>query len=105
MCCRAPRPTDAIVYARPAKRGVECLHPTGGFPMKPYLLALLAFGALASSPLAASAAEPGYVAKAVADPSRPADERKLDAVRKPAEVLAFSGIKPGDTVAEYLPGG
>jgi predicted methyltransferase len=45
------------------------------------------------------------VAKAVADPSRPADNRKVDAVRKPAEVLAFAGVKPGETVAEYLPGG
>jgi predicted methyltransferase len=31
-----------------------------------------------------------YVAKAVADPSRPADDRKLDADRKPAEVLVYA---------------
>jgi predicted methyltransferase len=62
------------------------------------LVALLA-------PLAANAAIPDYVAKAVADPQRPADFRKLDADRKPADVLAFSGVKPGETVAEYLPGG
>lgn len=48
---------------------------------------------------------PDYVRKAVAEPSRPADERKWDAVRKPSAVLAFARIKPGELVAEYLPGG
>jgi predicted methyltransferase len=68
------------------------------------LAALLAFGAVGLSPLTASAATE-YVAKAIADPSRPADDRKSDIVRKPAEVLAFAGLKPGQSVAEYLPGG
>ena len=45
------------------------------------------------------------IARAVADPTRPAEDRKLDADRKPAEVLRFSGVKPGETVGEYLPGG
>jgi predicted methyltransferase len=53
----------------------------------------------------ASAAIPDNIAKAVADSSRPADDRKLDADRKPAEVLAYADIKPGETIAEYLPGG
>ena len=66
-------------------------------------LALLLAALLASS--AAMADVPDYDAKAVADTVRPADFRKLDADRKPAEVLAFSGVKPGETVAEYLPGG
>ena len=52
-----------------------------------------------------AAAIPDYDTKAVADTARPADFRKLDADRKPADVLAFSGVKPGETVAEYLPGG
>jgi predicted methyltransferase len=73
--------------------------------MKIHLLALLALGALAIAPFAASAAEPGYVAQAVADPARSAGDRKSDALRKPAQVLAFAGVKPGETVAEYLPGG
>ena len=54
---------------------------------------------------AAHAATPDYVTKALADPSRTAEERALDAVRKPADVLTFSGVKPGQKVAEYLPGG
>jgi predicted methyltransferase len=73
--------------------------------MKTHMLALTALCALALSPFAASAAESGSVAHAMADPARPASDRKLDAVRKPAQVLAFAGIKAGDTVAEYLPGG
>jgi predicted methyltransferase len=73
--------------------------------MKTHLLALAAWGALALSPVAASVAESATIAKAVADLSRPPGDRKYDAVRKPAEVLAFVGVKPGQTVAEYLPGG
>src|SRR6185503_1867314 len=73
--------------------------------MKLFLLvAFVAFSAMGLSSLSASAAT-GYLAKAVADPSRPADDRKSDIVRKPAEVLAFAGLKPGQSVAEYLPGG
>jgi predicted methyltransferase len=36
----------------------------------------------------------------LADPSRPADDLKDDAARKPAEILAFAGLRPGDTVVE-----
>lgn len=61
--------------------------------------------AAAAGLAAASPAVPGYIAKAMADPSRPADDRKLDAVRKPGEVLAFARVRPGEAVGEYLPGG
>jgi len=67
------------------------------------LLGLL-IAAVHSSPVLAADVLP-YVAKAVADPNRPQDDRKLDGDRKPAEVLAFSGVKPGQTIAEFLPGG
>ncbi|HLY54075.1 MAG TPA: methyltransferase [Stellaceae bacterium] len=66
--------------------------------------AVIAMLLLAAAP-GLAAATPSPVALAVADPSRPADDRKLDADRKPVAVLAFAGIKPGQTVAEYLPGG
>jgi predicted methyltransferase len=36
----------------------------------------------------------------LSDPGRPEADRKDDAARKPAEVLAFAGIRPGDTVLE-----
>jgi predicted methyltransferase len=48
---------------------------------------------------------PEYIAAAVADPNRPAADKERDANRRPAEVLQFAGIKPGDKIAELLPGG
>jgi predicted methyltransferase len=47
---------------------------------------------------------PKAVAAAVADPARPEADRKRDANRKPAESVAFAGLKPGDHVADLLPG-
>jgi predicted methyltransferase len=44
-------------------------------------------------------------AAAVADPARPEADRARDAARKPAEIVAFAGVEPGDVVAEFLPGG
>ena len=44
-------------------------------------------------------------AAAVAHPERPDADRARDAARKPAEIVAFAGVKPGDVVAEFLPGG
>jgi predicted methyltransferase len=64
-----------------------------------------AIGAFALAPVATRADAPAAIARAVADPARPAADRKLDAVRKPAAVMAFAGIRPGEAVAEYLPGG
>ncbi len=54
---------------------------------------------------AAIAAAPAYLLQAVGDPSRPADDTKRDADRKPAETLAFAGVKPGSDVVDLLPGG
>lgn len=75
--------------------------------MKPTAAVLAA--ALALSPLLAAnaraAAAPAYVAAAVADPARPKADRDADALRKPAETLAFAGVKPGMKVAELFPGG
>ena len=36
---------------------------------------------------------------------RPAAEVARDAARKPAEMVAFAGVKPGQTVADMIPGG
>ena len=41
----------------------------------------------------------------MAEPSRPAADKAADADRKPAETLAFAGVKPGQTVADFFPGG
>ncbi|MHB8529546.1 MAG: class I SAM-dependent methyltransferase [Caulobacteraceae bacterium] len=69
------------------------------------LLAAIAAAALSASAASAAAQPiPPPVAAAVADPGRPADDRARDAARKPAEVVAFAGVKPGDKVLELLPG-
>ncbi len=46
---------------------------------------------------------PAAIAKAVADPGR-AEDAKIDARRHVAELVAFSGAKPGDRVLELIPG-
>jgi predicted methyltransferase len=45
------------------------------------------------------------VKAAVADAGRPAPDKERDANRKPGEVIAFSGMKAGDVVADISPGG
>jgi len=68
----------------------------GAFP------ALLLAAAL---PLARSAdSPPDYVTQAIADAARPAEQVELDAWRKPADAIAFSGLKPGDRVADFMSG-
>jgi predicted methyltransferase len=53
---------------------------------------------------AALAKAPAYIAAAIADSHRPADDTAHDADRKPAAMLAFAGIKPGDDVVDLIPG-
>ena len=56
--------------------------------------------------IAAEAAEsvPQYLARAVAEPDRSQRDRARDVDRKPAEVLAFFGVRPGMTVVELMAG-
>lgn len=54
---------------------------------------------------AGASAAPSFVKAAIADSARPADDVKRDADRKPAEMLAFAGIKPGAKVMDLIPGG
>jgi predicted methyltransferase len=42
---------------------------------------------------------------AVADPGRPAEDVARDAARKPAAMIAFAGVRPGDRIVELVPGG
>lgn len=60
---------------------------------------------LVLSGAAMAAAVPGYVAQAVADTSRPKADTDRDALRLPAQTIAFAGVKPGMKVAEAFPGG
>jgi predicted methyltransferase len=69
-----------------------------------FLFASLILGA----PLAADAAPEKFsavIAAAVSDPARPAGYRAADAFRKPAQTLAFSGVRPGMIVGEFYPAG
>jgi predicted methyltransferase len=59
--------------------------------------AILAAGVAAASP-------PRYITAAVAAPSRPDDDKARDANRKPELVIAFSGMRPGWKVADFVPG-
>lgn len=72
--------------------------------MKTRLL-LAAAAALALSSGLAHAAPSTAVTAAVADKGRPEADTKRDADRKPAEMLDFAGVKPGDKVADFIPGG
>jgi predicted methyltransferase len=65
--------------------------------------ALAACLAVSLSAAAAVAAPPAYVTAAVADKGRDSD-READARRHIAEVVAFSGVKPGDKVVDLIPG-
>lgn len=69
------------------------------------MLALVALAAPGAILAAASSQISNVIARAVSDPARPADHREADALRKPAETLAFSGVRPGMTVGEFYPGG
>jgi len=64
---------------------------------------LLAVVAIVSGANAADTARSSNAATmAVADSSRPESDTTRDADRKPAQTLAFAGIKSGDKVADYV---
>jgi len=69
------------------------------------LAAAICFVTLASVGAAKLPVVPKAVAAAVADPARPQADRDRDADRKPAECIAFAGLKPGQRIADLLPGG
>jgi predicted methyltransferase len=62
----------------------------------------LAFGVIAFAAGGPSPDVSTALAAAVADSSRPDSDTTRDADRKPEQTLAFSGIKPGDKVADYV---
>ncbi|HYF23617.1 MAG TPA: methyltransferase [Caulobacteraceae bacterium] len=50
--------------------------------------------------------DPGpAIEAALADPSRPAADRERDAARKPEALIRFAGVRPGDTVGDFVTGG
>jgi len=74
--------------------------------MKFHRLICAALAAIGLSAAATAApAIPAYVEAAVADPYRPAADTALDPERRPADMMVFAGVKPGDTVVDLIPGG
>lgn len=61
--------------------------------------------AIAGPALMAQSEVPQAIAAAVADSGRPDADKARDAARKPAEIVAFAGVRPGDKIAEFIPGG
>ena len=76
--------------------------------MKERIAVFAAIGTLllsySGTSLAAEATAPAAIAGAISDANRPQSDVELDARRKPAEMLTFAGIKPGDKVLELVPG-
>lgn len=69
------------------------------------LIAGVLAGALAGQACARDATSANAsIATAIGDPARPETDTARDADRRPAEVLAFAGIKVGDKVADYAVG-
>lgn len=64
-----------------------------------------AVAALAISSAAFAADVTDSVSKSVSDSIRPKADTDRDAIRLPAETIAFAGVKPGMDVAELFPGG
>lgn len=73
--------------------------------MKIFVVATLAL--VLATPLAAKTkpAKANFVTMALASPTRPAADKARDAVRKPAQLIAFARIKPGQTVLDFIMGG
>ena len=52
----------------------------------------------------AGAATPANITQALANTARPAADSSRDVARKPGELLAFGGVKPGDKVVDLVMG-
>jgi len=68
------------------------------------LASAAAITAAVTTAIGAAPAIPGYVTAAVAGANRPDADKQRDDGRKPAETIAFAGLKPGQTIADFLPG-
>ena len=67
---------------------------------------IAAAAALAAAAQAGHAARPSpLIAAALADPARPAADVARDGDRHPAEIVAFAGVRPGQSIVELAPGG
>ncbi len=73
--------------------------------MNHLLTAFACFTVLLPAGVTAQTVAPRDVAAALASPTRAPANRARDRYRHPAETLAFFGVKPTQTVVEFLPAG
>lgn len=69
-----------------------------------FALACSAIMLLTTAPASSAQKMPDYITAAVDDSARPADDKQLDAERKPAEMLMLAHVKPGMRVMDLIPG-
>ena len=69
------------------------------------VLGLTMAGLAACTTMGEAAPGGSAIASAVSDTMRPAEDMARDDVRKPAQIVEFAGVEPGDVVAEIAPGG
>ena len=69
-----------------------------------YIVVGSVLAGLGSHQAYAADAVPAYVKASIETSARPRTEHKADAAMKPADALMFSGVKPGMTVVDILPG-
>lgn len=62
-------------------------------------------GIMMSAPAPGVTASSPNVLAAIADPRRPEADRERDALRHPAQILAFTGVSEGMRIADIGPGG
>ena len=55
-------------------------------------------------PADAPVAIPAFIAAALSDPARPDADRARDGARKPGQILAWAGVRPGMKVIDLVPG-
>jgi predicted methyltransferase len=73
---------------------------------KAFLIGAAALGLVACGTQGtAKSGDEDPIAAAVANPDRPEADRARDDVRKPVQIIAFAGVKPGDKIVELVPGG
>jgi predicted methyltransferase len=70
-----------------------------------HLLMIAAALALTAAQAGAPPRPSRAILSAVADPARPAEDVARDPARRPAQIVAFAGVRPGDRVLELIPGG
>jgi predicted methyltransferase len=69
-----------------------------------WVVPLLPLSGLLSASAASAERWSDNIAAAVNDSHRPSQQRELDVHRHPEQLLTFAGVKPGDRVADFMPG-